>query len=73
MVRSIIALTCGIASVVLSFVPIAGVVLGIVAVGVGGPLRDDKRAVFGMLLGLTGIVLAAIIAASTLETQVVSP
>ena len=71
MVRAIVSLVSGIASVVFSFVPLAGVILGFVAVGAGGPIKEDKRAVIGMLCGLAGIVLAAIIASTSLETQVV--
>ena len=70
MVRPLIALSSGIASIVLSFVPLAGIGLGIVAVGAGGPVREDRRAVIGMLCGVAGIVLAMVIAASSLETVV---
>lgn len=71
MARALVSLICGIASVVLSFLPLAGVLLGFVAIGAGGPVKEDKKAVIGMLCGLVGIVLAAVIAASSLETQVV--
>lgn len=71
MVRPLVSLLTGIASVVCSLFPVVGVVLGIVAVGAGGRVKEDKRAVIGMLAGLTGIVLSAVIAASSLETQVV--
>ena len=70
--RALVSLILGITSIIVSFVPLAGVVLGFVAVGAGGPVKEDRRAVIGMLCGLAGIVLSAVIAASTLETQVIS-
>jgi len=70
MFRALASLVCGVGSIVVSFVPIAGIFFGVIAIGAGGPLKEDRRAVIGMLTGLVGIVLSAVIAASSLETVI---
>ena len=72
MSRPIISLVSGIASVLLVFIPAASILFGIVAVGAGGPIKEDRRAVIGMLCGLAGIVIAILIVSATLETNVSS-
>lgn len=61
--RAVSALVCGIAGVALSLVPIAGLVLSIIAMALGAKARSDTAnqrrgmAVAGFILGVVGLVV----------------